>query len=37
MDKLLSSKEIAEYLNLQPVTVRRKAAAWGGYVTASYS
>lgn len=26
MDKLLSSREIAEYLNLQPVTVRRKAA-----------
>ena len=26
MDRLLSSKEIAEYLDLQPVTVRRKAA-----------
>ena len=26
MDKLLSSREIAEYLNLEPVTVRRKAA-----------
>ena len=26
MDKLLSSKEIAEYLDLQSVTVRRKAA-----------
>ena len=26
MDKLLSSREIAGYLNLEPVTVRRKAA-----------